>query len=64
MRVIKDPVSFIWRLDYKNTPPLEAGTKPVGFPPWSCGPLLHRGGEAVALPFGQPRGSNPLVDIT
>ncbi len=31
------------------TPPLVAGTKPMGFPPRSRGPLLHRG-EAVALP--------------
>ncbi len=59
-----------------KTPPLEAGTKwfdkltilskvegPMGFPPRSRGPLLHRGGEAVALPFGRPRGSTPGVDI-
>ena len=46
------------------TPPLEAGTKPMGFPPWSRGPLLHRGGEAAALPFGRTRGFKPLFDIT
>ncbi len=46
-----------------KTPPLEAGTKPMVFPPRSRGPLLHRGGEAVALPFGRPRGSTPGVDI-
>ncbi len=36
----------------------------MGFPPWCRGPLLHRGGEAAALPFGRPQGSNPVVDIT
>ena len=36
----------------------------MGFPPWSCGPLLHRGGgEAEALPFGQHEDSNPVFDI-
>jgi len=28
---------------------------------WSITP---QGGEAVALPFGRARGSNPVVDIT
>ncbi len=39
-------------LDYWVTPQLAAGTKPMGVPPWSRGPLLHRGGESVALHFG------------
>ncbi len=29
--------------------------------PWSRGPLLHRGGEAVALPFGRTGGFKPRV---
>ncbi len=31
----------------------------VGFPSWSRGPLIHRGGEAETLPFGRPRGFQP-----
>jgi len=57
---IENPLDL---LDYTVTPRLAAGTTPMGYPPWSRGPLLHRGGEAVALPFGRPRGSNPVVDI-
>ncbi len=45
-------------------PRLGAGTYPMGFPPRSRGPLLHRGGEAVALPFGRTRGFKPVFDIT
>ncbi len=26
---------------------------PMGFPPWSRGPLLRRGGDAAALPCGR-----------
>jgi len=33
----------------------------MGFPPWSRGPLLHRGGEVAALPFGRTRGFKPRV---
>ena len=51
------------------TPPLGAGTKwidkltilskvegPMGLPVRSCGPFLHRGGDAAAFPCGRTRG--------
>jgi len=48
-----------------QTPPLEAGTMPVGFPPWSRGSLLYGGGEKRQLsPLVEHGDSNPEYDIT
>ena len=57
------PGHFVQPIDYWATPRLAAGTQPMGFLPWSRGPLLHRGGEGVALTFGRPRGSIGLPDF-
>ncbi|MEE8075954.1 MAG: hypothetical protein V3T60_10070, partial [Candidatus Binatia bacterium] len=46
------------------TPPLEAGTKPMGFPPWSRGPLLHRGEKRQLAPLVEHGDSNPVFEIT
>jgi len=40
-------------LDYWVTPRIATGTNPMGFPPWSRGPLLHT---------GEKRHHFPLVD--
>jgi len=50
-----------------QTPPLEAGTMPMGFPPWSRGSLLHRGGggeKRQLSPLVEHGDSNPEYDIT
>ena len=64
-----------------QTPPLEAGAKwfdkltilskvegPMGFPPWSRGPLLHGGGggreKRQLSPLVEHGDSNPVIDIT
>ncbi len=49
---------------FNVTPPLEAGTKPMGFPPWSRGPLLHRGEKRQLSPLVEHGDSNPVFDIT
>ncbi len=36
----------------------------MGFPPVESRSITPQGGESVALPFGRPWGSNPVVDIT
>ena len=63
---LPDSVSghFVQPIDYWVTPRLAAGTKPMGFPPVESRSITPQGGEAVALTFGRPRGSNPVVDIT
>ena len=33
----------------------------MGFPPWSRGPLLHRGEKRQLSPFGRTRGFKPRV---
>ncbi len=56
---------------------IEAGTKwfdkltilskvegPMGFPPWSRGPLLHRGEKRQLSPVVEHRDLNPVFDIT
>jgi hypothetical protein len=40
------------------------GHKTDGVSPVESRSITPQGGEAVALPFGRPRGSNPVVDIT
>ena len=58
-RALGDP------LDFWVTPRLAAGTKPMGVPPWSRGPLLHRGGEKRQLsPLVEHGDSNLVFDIT
>ncbi|MEE8076876.1 MAG: hypothetical protein V3T60_14770, partial [Candidatus Binatia bacterium] len=52
------------KFDLRLTPPLEAGTKPMGFPPWSRGPLLHRGEKQQLSPLVEHGDSNPVFDIT
>ncbi len=39
----EDGTRGLGEIDYWVTPRLAEGTKPMGFPPWSRGPLLHRG---------------------
>ncbi len=48
-------------LRFNVTPPLEAGTKPMGFPPWSRGPLLHRGEKRQLSPLVEHGGFKPRV---
>ena len=36
----------------------------MGFPPWSRGPLLHRGEKRKLSPLVEHGDSNPLFDIT
>ena len=57
-RALGDP------LDYWVTPRLAAGTKPMGFPPWSRGPLLHRGEKRQLSPLVEHGDSNLVFDIT
>ena len=40
------------------------GHKTDGVSPVESRSITPQGGEAVALPFGRARGSNPVVDIT
>ena len=57
------PGQFVPPIDYWVTLRLAADTKPVGFP---HGVAVHysTGGGVVALPFGRPRDSNLVVEIT
>jgi len=36
----------------------------MGFPPWSCGPLLHREEKRQLSPVVEHGDSNPVFDIT
>ncbi len=51
--------------DYWVTLRLAAGTKPMGFPQWSCGPLLHRGRSGSSSLWSttgfKPRGRYNLI---
>ncbi len=40
------------------------GHKTDGVSPVESRSITPQEGDAVALPFGQPRGLNPVVDIT
>ncbi len=40
------------------------GHKADGISPVESRSVTPQGGEALALPFGRPGGSNPVVDIT
>jgi len=51
-------------VDSMQTPPLEAGTKLMGFPPWSRGPLLHRGEKRQLSLLVEHGDSNPVFDMT
>jgi hypothetical protein len=77
MAAISDIMIFGLKLYLRLTPSLEAGTKwfdkltilsrvegPVGFPPWSRGPLLHRGEKRQLFHLVEHGDSNPVFDIT
>jgi hypothetical protein len=57
-----DPTFRIYRL--LGNPAACRGHKTDGVSPVESRSITPQGGEAAALPFGQLRGSNPVVDIT
>ena len=50
--------------DYLGYPAACRGHKTDGVSPVKSRSITPQGGEAVALSFGRPRGSNPVGDIT
>ncbi len=57
-----DPFSFPYRL--LGTLAACRGQITDGVSPVELRSITPQGGDAIALPFGRPRGLNPVVDIT